>query len=238
MSAVPPPPSPADRLEGVGLRKSFRNGRIDTAVLQGLTIEVRAGELTLIHGPSGCGKSTLLAALSGLQAPDAGRVVALGTDLWSLSPAERARFRLAHAGFVFQGFNLFPALSAVEQVMLPLGELGLARPEAHARALEALHAVGLAAQVAQRPAELSGGQQQRVAIARALAKRPRLLFADEPTSALDAHSGRRVSELLRRAAHEDHAIVLCVSHDPRLQADADRVVQMEDGGLVAPVATA
>ena len=219
-------------LRGRALVKSFRSGRIDTPVLRGLSLDVLAGELTLVSGPSGCGKSTLLALLSGLLRPDAGEVEALGESLWSLDDQALERFRLHHTGFVFQGFNLFGALSAVEQVMLPLGALGFTRRQARERALVALDEVGLSARSQLRPAEMSGGEKQRVSIARALAKNPKLLFADEPTSALDAANGQMVIDLLHRLARTHGAAVLCVSHDPRVVAHADRVLYMEDGRLL------
>ena len=219
-------------LSGRGLAKSFRSGRIDTPILRGLSLELLAGELTLVSGPSGCGKSTLLALLSGLSRPDGGQVEALGQSLWSLDEQSLERFRLQHTGFVFQGFNLFAALDAVEQVMLPLGALGLSRAAARERALAALDEVGLAPRAKLRPAEMSGGEKQRVAIARALAKNPRLLFADEPTSALDAANGQMVIDLLHRLARTHRAAVLCVSHDPRVVGHADRVLHMEDGRLL------
>jgi len=219
-------------LSGHGLAKSFRSGRIDTPILRGLSLEVLAGELTLVSGPSGCGKSTLLALLSGLSRPDGGQVEALGQSLWSLDEPSLERFRLLHTGFVFQGFNLFAALDAVEQVMLPLGALGLSRAAARERAMSALDEVGLAARAGLRPAEMSGGEKQRVAIARALAKNPQLLFADEPTSALDAANGQMVIDLLHRLARTHRAAVLCVSHDPRVVGHADRVLHMEDGRLL------
>ncbi|AWK89132.1 ABC transporter ATP-binding protein [Azospirillum thermophilum] len=216
-------------LAAVGLHKSFTTGRIETPVLRGLSLAIEPGELTLVVGPSGCGKSTLLAALGGLMRPDAGRILAGDRDLTQLSDRALDRFRLESCGFVFQGFNLFPALNALEQVMLPLGHAGLDRQEALSRAVDCLQRVGLAERSHLRPMELSGGEKQRVAVARALAKRPALLFADEPTSALDKRNGHAVGELLRACAHEDGATVLCVSHDPRLIDLADRVVAMEDG---------
>ena len=215
------------------LEKSFVTGSVRADVLRGLSIEIEAGELTLVSGPSGCGKSTLLAILSGLLKPDAGRAIALGQDLTRLAPLELERFRLHHTGFVFQGFNLFPALDALEQVALPLGYLGLDDVTARARARRALEEVGLDNRLALRPAELSGGEKQRVAIARALAKEPQLLFADEPTSALDAANGQIVIDTLHRIAKTHGATVLCVSHDPRLVAHADRVLAMEDGRILA-----
>lgn len=214
------------------LYKSYASGKLRIDVLRGLSIAIEAGRLTLIEGPSGCGKSTLLSILSGLQRPDAGSVTALGQDLWRGDNDAVDRFRLQHTGFVFQGFNLFSALSALEQVMLPLGYMGMTRAEATDRSQAALVEVGLGDRIDSRPAELSGGEKQRVAIARALAKRPQLLFADEPTSALDAASGQVVIDILRRVAHEHDTTVLCVSHDPRLVNHADRVLGMEDGVIL------
>jgi putative ABC transport system ATP-binding protein len=201
-------------------------------VLSGLSLEVVPGELTLVSGPSGCGKSTLLAILSGLERPDNGTVRTLDVELRELDARGLERFRLEHTGFVFQGFNLFPALTAVEQVALPLGYLGLKGGRAERRALHALAEVGMQARAASRPAELSGGERQRVAIARAIAKEPKLLFADEPTSALDAASGQIVIDILHRIAREHFVTVLCVSHDPRLLSHADRVLTMEDGRIL------
>ncbi|HEX7128476.1 MAG TPA: ABC transporter ATP-binding protein [Rhodanobacteraceae bacterium] len=215
------------------LRMGFSSGRLRTEILRGLSLEIDAGQLTLIAGPSGCGKSTLLSILSGLQRPDAGRVVALGEDLWRSDKRALDRFRLQHTGFVFQGFNLFPALTALEQVMLPLGYLGVGDAQAAERARVALEEVGLGPRMHLRPAELSGGEKQRVAIARALVKQPQLLFADEPTSALDAANGQIVIDTLRRIAHTHGTTVLCVSHDPRLVTHADRVLEMEDGAILS-----
>lgn len=215
------------------LDKSFVSGAVRTDVLRGLSIEIAAGELTLVSGPSGCGKSTLLAILSGLLRPDGGRVQALGHELARLTPVQLERFRLRHTGFVFQGFNLFPALTALEQVMLPLGYLGLGNEAARKRAQLALEEVGLASRMQLKPAELSGGEKQRVAIARALAKEPQLLFADEPTSALDAANGQIVIDTLHRIARTHGATVLCVSHDPRLTTHSDRVLAMEDGRILS-----
>lgn len=218
------------RAEDIG--KAFMSGKVRTPVLDGLSLSVRAGELTLISGPSGCGKSTLLAILSGLQRVDTGRVFALDQRLDDLDPRALERFRLLHTGFVFQGFNLFPALTAREQVELPLHYLGVPRREARERAARSLEEVGLAHRMALRPAELSGGEKQRVAIARALSKEPALLFADEPTSALDAASGQIVIDMLHRIARVHGTTVLCVSHDPRLIGHADRVLSMEDGRIL------
>lgn len=217
--------------EGIG--KSFASGDLVTTVLDGLSLRVDAGELTLISGPSGCGKSTLLSVLSGLQKVDRGRVLALGEDLARLDMRAIERFRLHHTGFVFQGFNLFPALTAQEQVELPLHYLGLPAHTVQQRAIDALREVDMKERRNLRPIELSGGEKQRVAIARAIAKNPALLFADEPTSALDAANGQIVIDMLHHIARRHHTTVLCVSHDPRLVAHADRVLTMEDGRILS-----
>jgi putative ABC transport system ATP-binding protein len=183
-------------------------------------------------GPSGSGKSTLVALLAGLLPPSDGQVTALGQDLWALSDRQRQQFRLQHCGFVFQGFNLFPALSAQQQLemVLRLGELMPAR-EARRRADELLTLLELRDRAHLRPAELSGGEKQRVAVARALIKNPTLFFADEPTAGLDWTRASRVVQLLSDAAHKRNACVFLVSHDPRLRCCADRVYLLEDGRL-------
>ncbi len=227
----PPVPIAGPTLEAEAVSKSFLSGVVRVQVLQSLSVAVYPGELTLISGPSGCGKSTLLSLLSGLQSPDGGRVRALGEDLASKDKRALERFRLHHTGFVFQGFNLFPALTAKEQVQLPLGYLGIGRRQSDERAMQVLEEVGMTHRADMRPAELSGGEKQRVAIARALAKEPQLLFADEPTSALDAENGQRVIDILHRIARSHGTTVLCVSHDPRAARHADRVLTMEDGAI-------
>lgn len=218
-------------LQATGLRKSFKTGRTRIEVLRGVDFEALHGELTLVMGPSGSGKSTLVAALSGLLRPDEGEVTALGQALWSLPAGRIDRFRLDHCGFIFQGFNLFPALTATRQIEVVLRQQGVSRDAARKTALAALDEVGMAKRSNQRPSELSGGEKQRVAIARALAKQPRLLFADEPTSALDGENGQVVIRLLQRAAKAHDAAVVCVTHDPRLEAYADRVIHIEDGSI-------
>ncbi|MFC5740410.1 ABC transporter ATP-binding protein [Dyella tabacisoli] len=238
MSSQPLPMTALDAttqvsLQAISVSKSFVSGHVQSTVLHDLTLNMCASELTLISGPSGCGKSTLLAILSGLQGADQGKVIALGQDLSLLNLRALERFRLLHTGFVFQGFNLFPALNALEQVELPLSYLGLSKTEARRRATESLEEVGLGPRMRLRPSELSGGEKQRVAIARALAKRPELLFADEPTSALDAANGQIIIDILHRIARTHGTTVLCVSHDPRLVGHADRVLSMEDGRILS-----
>jgi putative ABC transport system ATP-binding protein len=220
-------------IEARGLVKRFKSGKSFVEVLKGVDFDARHGDLTMVMGPSGSGKSTLIAALSGLLRPEEGRVDALDVDdMWKLSATKMDKFRLDHCGFIFQGFNLFPSLTALQQVTTVLKYQGLSTEAARKRATLALEEVGLGPRLHQRPAALSGGEKQRVAIARALAKDPKILFADEPTSALDGENGQVVIRLLRRAATEHGAAVICVTHDPRLEAWADRVIHIEDGVII------
>ena len=226
------PNTGARAIEARGLVKRFKTGRTHIEVLKSVDFDALHGDVTMVMGPSGSGKSTLIAALSGLLKPDAGAVSALGEDLWNLRPGRIDKFRLDHCGFIFQGFNLFSSLTALQQVTTVLKYKGFAPDEAREKARTALTEVGLGARMNQRPAELSGGEKQRVAIARALAKAPRLLFADEPTSALDGENGQIVIKLLQRAAKSHGAAVICVTHDPRLEVYADRIIHIEDGRIL------
>ncbi len=222
-------------LRGHDLTRSFVEGSTRKVVLDGVSIAFHAGEITLLMGPSGSGKSTLLAVLSGLLRPDHGSVTSLGEDIWAMSDTQREHFRLKYCGFIFQGFNLFGALSARQQLEMIVrwGE-GASASEARQRAEKMLSLLGLAKVAHQRPAALSGGEKQRVAIGRALIKKPKLFFADEPTSALDWGHGEQVVQLLRNAAHDDDATVVVVSHDPRLIPYVDRVYHLEDGRMMEP----
>jgi putative ABC transport system ATP-binding protein len=215
------------------LEKSFKTGKVTTVVLRGIDLDIAEGEIALVMGPSGSGKSTLLATISGLLKPDAGDVTALGQDLWRLAKSKIDKFRLDYCGFIFQGFNLFGALNARQQVETVLKYAGYSKPDARRAAETALGEVGLDQLVRRRPDELSGGEKQRVAIARALAKNPKLIFADEPTSALDGENGANVMALLRRSAKNHGASVLCVTHDVRLAAYADRIITIEDGRILS-----
>jgi putative ABC transport system ATP-binding protein len=219
-------------LDARGLSKTYRIGRTHQQVLKNVDFTAYHGQVTMIMGPSGSGKSTLIAALSGLMKPDEGEVVALGEPLWKKSRRRIDRFRLDHCGFIFQGFNLFPSLDATQQVTQVLKYCGLAKKRSHEVAVATLESVGLGQRLRQRPAEMSGGEKQRVAIARALAKSPSLIFADEPTSALDSTNGQVVIKLLHQAARDRGAAIVVVTHDPRLEAHADRVIHMEDGRIL------
>ncbi|MCA3001620.1 MAG: ABC transporter ATP-binding protein [Rhodocyclaceae bacterium] len=214
------------------ISKGFDTGKVHLQVIKDSSLAILPGELTLVIGPSGSGKSTMLSMMSGLLRPDTGHVLALGVDLWPLGEAALDRFRLVNCGFVFQGFNLFSGLTALENVILPLQYLGVRGTEAATRARRALDEVGLGHRTHLRPAELSGGEKQRVAIARALVKNPALIFADEPTSALDKTNGQIVIDLLKHIAADHGTTVLGVTHDPRLLSHADRVIELEDGNVV------
>jgi putative ABC transport system ATP-binding protein len=220
-------------LEATGVSKAYKIGKTRQQVIKKVSISAYHGQVTMIMGPSGSGKSTLIAALSGLMKPDEGEVLALGESLWTKNARQVDRFRLDHCGFIFQGFNLFPSLDATAQVTQILRYCGMSKRESHDRAISVLESVGLGQRLRQKPAELSGGEKQRVAIARALAKSPALIFADEPTSALDSVNGQIVIKLLHEAAKERNAAIIVVTHDPRLETHADRVIHMEDGNILS-----
>jgi putative ABC transport system ATP-binding protein len=228
-----PPDKPT--LWGCDLVRTFGKGETLTRALREVSLELFQGQIALLMGPSGSGKSTLLAVLSGLLHPDSGRVVALDQEIWQMDDREREQFRLRHCGFIFQGYNLFPALTSRQQleIILRWGQ-GLSGREARKRSDEMLSLLGLGNKLRLRPAELSGGEKQRVAIGRALIKDPTFCFADEPTSALDWTHGEQVIELLRTAAHERGATILVVAHDARIVPYADRVFNLEDGCLLEP----
>jgi putative ABC transport system ATP-binding protein len=222
-------------LRGVGLTKTFGTGDALTTALADVSIDLYPGQLVLLMGPSGSGKSTLLAALSGLLLPNSGKVYALRQDLWALTEKQREAFRLQHFGFIFQGYNLFPALTARQQLemMLRWGQ-GAGKREARLKTDKMLDLLGLGKKANLRPAQMSGGEKQRVAIGRALIKEPAFCFADEPTSALDWKHGEQVIELLRIAAHDCGSTILVVGHDARMIPHVDRVFHMEDGVLTEP----
>ena len=212
-----------------GLTKSFGSGDAQVHVLRGVDVEVAPGEITLLVGPSGCGKTTLISIIAGLLEPTSGDVCIFDRRLGDLRGDALVAFRARMIGFVFQQYNLLPALTAAENASLPLLVQGRRRREAIREAREMLAAVGIGDKADARPAQLSGGQQQRVAIARALIHRPRLLVCDEPTAALDAESGRTVMELLRRVGLDADRAVIVVTHDSRVYRYGDRIIEMGDG---------
>ncbi|MFM8275029.1 MAG: ABC transporter ATP-binding protein [Gemmata sp.] len=223
-------------LKGVRLVRTFGDGTARRAALQAVSIDLYPGQIALLMGPSGSGKSTLLAVLSGLLEPDSGQVLADDDgrlcDVWQMTAKGREQYRQKHTGFIFQGYNLFPALTARQQleIVLRWGE-GATAADARHRADEMLDRLGLGKSKHKKPAQLSGGEKQRVAIGRALVKNPSFMFADEPTSALDWENGQKVIELLRDAAHSRGASVLCVSHDHRILPFVDVYYHLDDGRL-------
>jgi putative ABC transport system ATP-binding protein len=215
-----------------GVTKVFGTGAARVEALRGVDLDVVLGQMTMLVGPSGCGKTTLLSVIAGLLDRTAGEIRVLGVDTATLSGAERIEFRRRHVGFVFQQYNLLPALTAAENAAVPLLVAGMARRRAVEQAAALLDGLGLADRSHALPAQLSGGQQQRVAFARALIHAPRLIVCDEPTAALDADTGKRVMEALTQVAvHPDRAVIV-VTHDNRIFGFADRIAHMEDGRIV------
>jgi putative ABC transport system ATP-binding protein len=211
--------------------KTYGSGNAEVHALRGVNLDVYPGELTMLVGPSGCGKTTLLSVIAGILRPTRGTVVALNIDLTRLSSWRRTAFRRQNVGFVFQQFNLLPALTAAENAAVPLVIQGYSRWRALAEARELLAKMGMADRVNNLPGQLSGGQQQRVAIARALVHHPHLLVCDEPTSALDAKTGHTILELLRTIAIEGDRAVIIVTHDSRIFEFADTLAKMDDGHI-------
>jgi putative ABC transport system ATP-binding protein len=225
---------PADRDLAVrcrGVTKDFGAGTMRVQALRGVDLDVYTGEMTLLVGPSGCGKTTLLSVIAGILEPTGGNVEVFQTNLASLSSRQVVRFRGEKIGFVFQQFNLLPALTALENVAVPLLIAGMHRSKALARARAIAIQVGLEDRMHALPADLSGGQQQRVAIARALVHEPRLIVCDEPTSALDHANGKLIMELLRDVAVQSNRAVIVVTHDVRVFEFGDRIAQMDDGRI-------
>lgn len=214
-----------------GVTKEFGTGDTRTVALADIDLELPYGELVLLVGPSGCGKTTLISVVAGLLDTTRGEVDVLGRSLTRMGNGRKVRFRGENIGFVFQQYNLLPALTAAENACVPLLIAGWSRSKAVAKASELLTAVGLGNRLNSYPNQLSGGQQQRVAIARALVHEPRLLVCDEPTAALDAASGRTVMELIRKVAVQPDRAVVVVTHDSRVYDFGDRIVSMADGRI-------
>ncbi len=218
-------------IETRGVGHVFGKGEMSFRALREIDLSVNRGEMLMLMGPSGSGKTTLVQIIGALLRPSEGAVLLDGQDLSQLNETQRRKVRLAEFGFVFQEYNLFPTLTAQENVMVALDLLGVGRSKARTTANDLLASVGLSDKLHLKPELLSGGQRQRVAIARALAADPRALLADEPTAALDSESGQRVMELFRDLAHRQGRAVLIVTHDPRIQRYGDRVVRIEDGRI-------
>ncbi len=223
-------------LEAVGLTQEVSSPEGTLTILNQVTFVIGAGETVAVVGASGAGKSTLLGLLAGLDVPTHGEVRVVGQSLSALDEDGRAALRANRVGFVFQSFHLVPALTALENVMLPLELLG--RPAPRAAATEALARVGLAERTGHYPRQLSGGEQQRVALARAFVTRPQVLFADEPTGNLDAATGLRVMELLLALNREAGTTLVLVTHDRMLAARCGRILELAGGRLVADTRTA
>ena len=213
------------------LSKWFGEGQTKTLAVREVSLEVGFGEMVYIVGPSGSGKTTLLSLISGILRPNEGKVEVEGKDIWSLGKDEIAEFRLRTIGFVFQDYHLFPRLTTVENVAIPLILKKVDWDEAKGTALKYLEIVGLKNRALLPPVKLSGGEQQRVAIARAIASGPDLLVLDEPTASLDGDTGRKIVEFVKHEFLNERRSILIVTHDSRIYEFADRVMKMEDGRL-------
>ena len=223
-----PQPNAVQCLE---VQKHFGTGEARIHVLRGVNFAARTGELTFLVGPSGCGKTTLISVIAGLLDPTEGSVELFGQNTAKLSPDRQVSFRRSHLGFVFQQYNLLPALNAAENAAVPLLAAGMKRPEAVDRAKALLVKLGLENRLETMPNKLSGGQQQRVALARALVHEPRLIVCDEPTAALDHATGESVMELLASSAVQPDRAVIVVTHDNRVFHFADAIAHMDDGQI-------
>jgi putative ABC transport system ATP-binding protein len=217
-----------------GVSKVYEEGASKVPALHGIDLDVQPGEVVLLMGPSGSGKTTLLSIMGCILRATSGTVSIAGIEASALSERELPRIRLAHIGFVFQGFNLFPTLTVGENVELALELKGIRGSKAKQESRSLLEQVGLEQKYDTVPSDLSGGQKQRVAIARALAGSPSVILADEPTAALDSSTGRNVMQMMQDLAHHHGRAVVVVTHDSRVLEFGDRTVRMEDGKIVAP----
>ena len=220
-------------IELVDLAKHYRQGRNVVRALDGVSLRIGAGEFVSVVGRSGSGKTTLLDLIGLLLRPTSGTVLVDGDDTARLNDGQRADLRGQRIGFIFQEFNLLPALNVLENVMLPLRYTKSRVGSGRARALELLEAVGLSDRIKHRPDELSGGQQQRVAIARALINRPAMVLGDEPTGSVDTQTSQELVGLMRGLNREEQVTFVIVTHDLELAARADRMIQLKDGRVIA-----
>ena len=234
-TAAPAKAQPAIKplLEARGITKMLGTGANEFQVLKGIDVDLRPGELTLLMGPSGSGKTTLLSILGCILTATSGHLTVADEQAVGLNAEGLADLRRRHVGFVFQSYNLFPTMTALENVMVALDVRKAKVADPYATAASALEAVGLSHRANNYPSKLSGGEKQRVAIARSLAGSPSVILADEPTAALDSENGRAVMELLAQVAKDPTRAVLAVTHDHRTLAFADRIIRIEDGRIVA-----
>ncbi len=212
-----------------GLTKNFGTGDQQVKALAGVDLDIYSGQMSLIVGPSGCGKTTLLSVIAGILNADEGEVTVFGETVTKMSDRLKTRFRARHLGFVFQQYNLLPALTAAENASVPLVIAGWRKAPAVRKAAQVLSSIGMGKKIDSLPSQLSGGQMQRVAIARALVHDPELLVCDEPTAALDHETGLTVMQLLRESAVRPNRAVVIVTHDNRVFHFGDRITHMDDG---------
>ena len=223
---------PEAAVQAIDLVKWFGAEDIRTYAVRDVSFEAYNGEMLYITGPSGSGKTTLLSMISGILRPNSGTVVVEGKEIWKLTPNELADFRLHTVGFVFQDYHLFPRLTTVENVALPLILKRQDWNKSLEEAMEFLDVVGIRDRASLTPVKLSGGEQQRVALARAIVSRPDLLILDEPTASLDGVTGRKIISFIRENILNEHRCILIVTHDARIYEYADRNIRMEDGRIV------
>lgn len=223
---------PESVVVGRDVWKIYGTGETQVPALQGITVDIRRGEMVAVMGPSGCGKTTFLNCFSGLDDITRGEVDLEGKNIHAMADREKTEFRARRAGFVFQSYNLLPILTAVENVEMPLLAAGVRAKEARPKATEMLNQLGLGDRLNHRPSELSGGQQQRVSLARALVCRPAIVWADEPTGNLDEEGSRQVTSLLRQLNRQFEQTMVVVTHDADVASACDRTLRMRDGRFV------
>jgi putative ABC transport system ATP-binding protein len=214
--------------------KELGQGNAKVTALKGVNLTLFPGEFTLLMGPSGSGKTTLLSILGCILSPTSGSLIVAGENATGRAAGDLASLRRRHFGFIFQAYNLFPTLNALDNVKLALDVSGIPAPRQEKQAKAALYKVGLSHRLKSYPGTLSGGEKQRVAIARAIAAFPSIVLADEPTSALDTENGHAIMALLARLAKDEKRTILAVTHDPRTIPFADRVIEIEDGRIGSP----